>query len=85
MQKQITKAKMVKKRGQLTIFLGAASGVGKTYAMLEAALARQDEGIDVAVAWIDTHGRKETEAMLNKLPRFPLKPATVIASAMNLI
>ena len=58
-----------KQRGELTIFLGAASGVGKTYAMLEAALARQEEGADVAAAWIDTHGRKETEAMLEKLPR----------------
>ena len=69
MYNQKPNTKEEKQRGELTIFLGAASGVGKTYAMLEAALARQEEGADVAAAWIDTHGRKETEAMLEKLPR----------------
>jgi len=48
-------------RGRLKIFLGAAPGVGKTYAMLAAAKARSKEGIDVAVGLVETHGRAETE------------------------
>ena len=51
-------------RGKLKIFFGATAGVGKTYAMLEAAHARRAEGVDVVVGWVDTHGRAETEALL---------------------
>jgi maleate cis-trans isomerase len=50
-------------RGRLKIFLGYAAGVGKTYAMLEAAHQRKKQGVDVVVGHIDTHGRAETEAM----------------------
>ncbi|MBP2643822.1 MAG: kdpD 3 [Firmicutes bacterium] len=55
-------------RGKLTVFLGAAAGVGKTYTMLEAAHVRQKEGIDVAIGWIETHGRQETEQLVAGLP-----------------
>src|SRR5215472_14920214 len=58
-------------RGQLKIFFGAMAGVGKTYAMLEAAHARRDEGMDVMVGWVDTHGRAETEALLQGLEVLP--------------
>src|SRR5499426_1683437 len=58
-------------RGKLKIFFGATAGVGKTYAMLEAAHARRTEGIDVVVGWIDTHGRAETEALLAGLEVLP--------------
>ena len=58
-------------RGRLTIFLGAAAGVGKTYAMLESARERLAEGVDVVVGWVETHGRKETEALLEGLPAVP--------------
>ena len=58
-------------RGSLRIFLGYAAGVGKTYAMLEAARQRQAEGVDVVVACIDTHGRAETEALLVGLEILP--------------
>ncbi len=51
-------------RGKLKLFFGAAAGVGKTYAMLEAARERQAEGIDVVVGYVETHGRAETEALL---------------------
>jgi two-component system sensor histidine kinase KdpD len=54
-------------RGRLKIFLGYAAGVGKTYAMLEAAHQRKEEGIDLVVAYVETHGRAETEAMLQDL------------------
>jgi two-component system sensor histidine kinase KdpD len=59
--------------GRLRIFLGFAAGVGKTYAMLEAGRERVAEGIDVVVAYIETHGRKETEALLAGLPVIPRK------------
>src|SRR5215813_12580121 len=58
-------------RGKLKIFFGATAGVGKTYAMLEAAHARRKEGIDVVVGWVDTHGRAETEALLTGLEVLP--------------
>jgi two-component system sensor histidine kinase KdpD len=54
-------------RGKLTIFLGYAAGVGKTYAMLEAAHQRQDQGVDVVIGYIETHERKDTEALVNGL------------------
>ncbi len=49
-----------RKRGRLKIFFGASPGVGKTYAMLEAARAKRAEGVDVVIGWIETHGRTET-------------------------
>ncbi|MBE3583507.1 MAG: sensor histidine kinase KdpD [Limnochordaceae bacterium] len=58
-------------RGRLTIFLGAAAGVGKTYAMLEAAHQRLSEGADVVAGWVETHGRPETEALLRGIPAIP--------------
>ncbi|MBZ0160140.1 MAG: sensor histidine kinase KdpD [bacterium] len=56
-----------KKRGKLKVFLGAAAGVGKTYAMLEAAREQRAEGVDVVAGLIETHGRPETEALLQGL------------------
>ncbi len=61
-------------RGKLKVFLGAAAGVGKTYAMLEAAHERRAEGMDVVVGWVDTHGRAETEALLKGLDILPRRP-----------
>ena len=60
-------------RGQLKIFLGYAAGVGKTYAMLEAAQQRKREGVDVVVGYIETHKRAETESMLSGLEIVPRK------------
>jgi two-component system, OmpR family, sensor histidine kinase KdpD len=57
--------------GRLKIFLGAAPGVGKTYEMLQEARARQNEGKDVVVGVVETHGRKETEALLDGLEVIP--------------
>jgi len=58
-------------RGKLKIFLGAAPGVGKTYAMLEDARQRKAEGRDVVVGIVETHGRAETEALLAGLDAMP--------------
>ncbi|MFZ5881347.1 MAG: DUF4118 domain-containing protein [Chloroflexota bacterium] len=51
-------------RGKLKIFLGYVAGVGKTYAMLEAAHQRREQGWDVVVGYIETHKRAETEELL---------------------
>ena len=59
--------------GRLKIFLGAAPGVGKTYEMLLEARARQKEGRDVAVGVVETHGRKDTEALTEGLETIPRK------------
>jgi two-component system sensor histidine kinase KdpD len=58
-------------RGQLKIFLGYAAGVGKTYAMLEAAHQRRAEGVDVVIGYIETHRRAETEALVADLEIIP--------------
>ena len=50
--------------GRLKVFLGAAPGVGKTYAMLQNARRLKDEGVDVVVGLVETHGRAETSALV---------------------
>jgi two-component system sensor histidine kinase KdpD len=61
-------------RGHLKIFLGAAPGVGKTFAMLTAARAEKASGREVVAGLIETHGRQETEALLQGLEILPRKP-----------
>ena len=61
------------KRGQLKIFFGACAGVGKTFAMLQAARQAQAEGVRVGIGIVETHGRKETEALIAGLPILPRK------------
>lgn len=63
-------------RGKLTIFLGAAPGVGKTYAMLERAQRLKTEGTDIVVGLVETHGRTETSDLLKGLETLPRLPAT---------
>jgi two-component system sensor histidine kinase KdpD len=62
-----------KHRGKLKIFLGYIAGVGKTYEMLKAAHLRRAEGIDVQAGYVETHGRPETEALLEELTVIPRK------------
>ena len=59
--------------GQLKIFVGAAPGVGKTYEMLQSARAKLKAGVDVVVGVVETHGRAETEALLEGLEVLPRK------------
>ena len=58
-------------RGALRIYLGAAPGVGKTYAMLDEGWRRAERGTDVVVGYLETHGRPHTEAQLRDLELFP--------------
>jgi two-component system sensor histidine kinase KdpD len=60
-------------RGKLKIFLGMAAGVGKTYAMLDAAQQLKSAGTDVVVGVVETHGRMETQALLDKLEVMPCR------------
>lgn len=60
-------------KGILTVYLGAAAGVGKTYAMLESGWENIREGVDVVVGCVVTHGRAETEALLDGLQVIPPK------------
>src|SRR5689334_16081591 len=62
-----------RKRGKLKIFLGYAAGVGKTYAMLEAAHQRKEQGVDVVIGYIETHKRAETEELIRNLEILPRK------------
>src|SRR5215475_7114014 len=57
--------------GRLRIFVGAAPGVGKTYTMLETARDRKRDGYDIVVGVVETHGRKDTEALLEGLEVIP--------------
>jgi two-component system, OmpR family, sensor histidine kinase KdpD len=61
-------------RGRLRIFFGSAAGVGKTYAMLEAARAMRASGTDVVVGYVEPHRRVETERLLEGLERLPTLP-----------
>jgi two-component system sensor histidine kinase KdpD len=61
------------RRGKLTIFFGSAPGVGKTYAMLESARIEREEGRDVVVGIVETHGRYDTGALLLGLELLPRK------------
>jgi two-component system, OmpR family, sensor histidine kinase KdpD len=61
------------RRGRLKVFFGASAGVGKTFGMLQAARRLHDDGLDVVVGIVETHGRVETEALLEGLEVLPLQ------------
>ena len=63
--------------GRLTVYLGAAAGAGKTYAMLDRAHQLLAEGVDVVAGFVETHGRKETAALLDGLEVLPPKVVSV--------
>ncbi len=70
---EIQREEKAAKRGRLKIFFGMCPGVGKTYAMLEAARQRKAEGADIVIGIVETHGRAETEALLAGLDIVPRK------------
>ena len=70
-------------RGRLKIFIGAAPGVGKTWAMLDDAHRKRAEGVDVLAALIETHGRTETQAKLAGLPQLARKPVIYKGRALT--
>src|ERR1700748_3013701 len=58
-------------RGRLKIYIGMSAGVGKTYRMLQEAHSLIKNGINLKVGYVETHGRKETEALIEGLPIIP--------------
>jgi two-component system sensor histidine kinase KdpD len=70
----IQREEAAKKRGQLKVFLGMCPGVGKTYAMLEAAQRELKAGRDIVIGYVETHGRQETDALTQGLPQIPRRP-----------
>src|SRR5262245_1000492 len=68
---QVQREEAKARRGKLTVFFGATAGVGKTYAMLEAAHAQYRKGVDIVVGYVEPHGRAETEALLEGLEALP--------------
>ncbi len=83
----IKKEEKKKSEGHLRIFIGMSAGVGKTYSMLEAAHQKLQEGFDVAVGVIETHGRSGTEEKLQGLriiPRRIIEHRGVMLDEMNL-
>lgn len=63
-------------RGKLTVFLGASAGVGKTYAMLSAAKERLLEGKQLMMGWVETHGRADTQSLVQGIPAIP--PCSIV-------
>jgi two-component system sensor histidine kinase KdpD len=72
--RQVQEDERRSRRGTLKIFFGYVAGVGKTYAMLEAAQRQAAAGIDLVVGYVETHGRLETEALLEGLEVLPALP-----------
>src|SRR3981189_507096 len=69
--------------GKLKIFVGAAPGVGKTYEMLQTARAKLKDGADVVAAVVETHGRKETQALLDGIEVIPKLPVAYKGRALD--
>lgn len=70
----VQEAEAKARRGKLRIFFGGAAGVGKTYSMLEAARSTRASGVDLAVGYVEPHGRIETERLLEGLEQVPMLP-----------
>src|ERR1700719_17411 len=68
---QVKRDEVAATRGKLKIFFGMSPGVGKTFAMLQGARQKQAEGCEVVVGVVETHERKETEALLEGMPIMP--------------
>ena len=87
LQKEARKEEERKRQGRLKVFFGAAPGVGKTYAMLEAAWQKKLEDLDVVAAIVETHGRFETDSLLaglKILPRRPVEYRGMLLAEMDL-
>lgn len=58
-------------KGKLKIYIGMSAGVGKTYRMLQEAHTLYNDGVDIRIGYIETHGRKETQALVDGIPVIP--------------
>lgn len=84
---QQNEQKAERRAGKLKIFVGAAAGVGKTYQMLEEAQSRKKDGVDIVIALVETHGRHETELLLEGqeiIPRLRVEHGGIVLEEMDL-
>ncbi len=70
---QIKDSEAKEKKGKLKIYFGMCAGVGKTYQMLMDGYREREDGVDIVIGYVETHGRLETEALLKDLPLIPRK------------
>lgn len=85
--KAVQKDEAQQGRGKLKIFLGMAAGVGKTYAMLDSARQQKADGVDVVVGYVETHGRAETDALIQGMeviPRRKIDYRSVVLEEMDI-
>src|ERR1700741_2721507 len=68
---QFLKLNRTDNRGKLKIYVGMSAGVGKTYRMLQEAHRLLANGVNIRIGYIETHGRKETQALIDGLPLIP--------------
>ena len=80
---QVKREELAATRGKLKIFFGMSPGVGKTFAMLQGARQKQAEGCEVVIGVVETHGRKETEALLEGMPITPRTPIEYRGTRLN--
>src|SRR6185503_4303252 len=83
---QVLAKLQTEQHARLRIYIGAAPGVGKTYAMIEDAHTLRREGIDVVIGFVETHGRADTEARIADLeivPRRKLDYRGVVLEEMD--
>src|SRR5580704_3692529 len=73
----------VEAAGHFRIYLGAAAGVGKTYAMLSEGRRRRDRGTDVVIGFVECHGRERTEEMIGDLEVVPRKKVEYRGSVLE--
>lgn len=71
------------KKGKLKIYIGMSAGVGKSYRMLQEAHTMLQNGVNVKVGYIETHGRKETEALVAGLPVIPRRSVFYKGKELN--
>src|SRR5574342_1397918 len=81
--KQVKAEEARQAEGKLKVFFGANPGVGKTYAMLEAAHEQRRDGVDVVIGVVETHGRAETEALAAGLEALPRRAVDYRGTALQ--
>ena len=74
---------VVEAAGHFRIYLGAAAGVGKTYAMLNEGQRRRDRGTDVVIGFVECHGRQRTKELIGGLEVVPRKKVEYRGSALE--
>jgi two-component system sensor histidine kinase KdpD len=81
--KQAQEESQYETQGKLKIYLGAAPGVGKTYSMLSDARSKRAQGLDVVIGIVESHGRKEVEALIEGLEIIPLQKVIYREKELN--